>query len=101
MTIGWEYDPLVAGAVKWDDLGTLLQDSAKDLGSASTGGLAPGVQGAANSFLTAWQGYAGESAAIAAGMAGALRASVSDVQGTDGEQSGGYSALDSRLGPSR
>lgn len=72
-----------------------------ELADAPVTGLASGVQGAASAFLSAWSGYAGESAAICEGMGEALRLLVHDVTATDEQRQAAFSRLDGRLGPQR
>lgn len=99
--IRWEAAAIAIGVERWEELEALMQDARQDLGSASVAGLAPGVQGAASSFLSAWSGYAEESRAIAEGFVGALRDATADMGSTDSEQAGDYGQLDGRLGSGR
>lgn len=99
--MGLEYNALRAGSERWSSLGELLEETARDFGSAPTGGLAPEVQGAARAFLSAWEGYAGESAAIVEGFSTALEEVAARTAATDSHTRGEMDALDSRLGPAR
>lgn len=95
----YEFGAINVGASHWEELEALMADAAKELGQAPVSGLAPGVQGAASAFLSAWAGFAEESRAMANGFAGALRAAAADMGGTDQSQSGQYDSLDGRMGP--
>ena len=97
--IRWESAQIQSGIGRWEELETLMQDAGKELDSSSVAGLAPGVRGAAKSFLNAWSGYAGESRAIAEGFVGALNDTSADLTGTDQAQGADYAQLDGRLGP--
>ena len=98
---GLEYDALGQGHEGWTRLGALMATTGSDLDGADTGGLAPGVRHAAATFLTAWSGYATESAAICDGLAGALRRLGTDVLATEEQRQAAFGALDGRLGPQR
>lgn len=84
---------------RWEEQEALMTQATQELASASSGGLAPSVRGAANAFLTAWHGYAKESLEIAEGFTQALRDSLEDVTSTDRSQADSYGQLDGRLGP--
>ena len=99
--IRWESAAIGYGVERWEDQALLMDGAVRDLGRASVSGLAPSVQGAASSFLSAWAGYAGESQVIAEGFVAALRAATADMSGTDEAQGSGYADLDGRLGPAR
>ena len=99
--MGLEYNALRAGSERWASLGELLEETARDLGAAPTGGLAPECQGAARALLSAWEGYAGESAAIVDGFSTALEEVAARTAAVDSSTSGDMEALDSRLGPAR
>ena len=99
--MGLEYNALHRGSERWTSLGELLEETARDLGSAPTSGLAPDCRGAARGFLEAWEGYAGESAAIVRGFAGALDEVAARTSSTDDDTRGEMQTLDSRLGPAR
>ncbi len=101
--MGLEYNALRAGSERWASLGELLEETARDLGAAPTSGLAPECRlGAARAFLRAWEGYAGESAAIVDGFSGALEEVAARTAATDSSTTrGDMEALDSRLGPAR
>lgn len=99
--LGLEYDELGRGDQDWSRLAELMRTTGSDIEGASTNGLPPSVQAAATTFLSAWSGYAGESAAIADGLAGALRAIGNDVFATEAEREQEFGRLDSRLGPAR
>ena len=99
--LGLEYGDLGRGDQDWSRLAELMRTTESDIKGAPTNGLAPSVRGAASRFLTAWSGYAGESAAIADGLAGALRAIGNDVLATEAEREQEFGRLDSRLGPAR
>lgn len=99
--LGIEYGQVDKAAALWDDLSALMAESERDLSTASTAGLGSSVQSAATAFLTAWSGYAGESADIATGFGDALRARVADYRGTDQGSRDDFTNLDGRLGPAR
>jgi hypothetical protein len=99
--MGLEYNALRAGSERWASLSELLEETARDLGSAPTSGLAPECQGAAWAFLRAWEGNAGESAATADGFSTALEEVAARTAATDSGTRGDMEALDSRLGPAR
>lgn len=99
--MGLEYNALRAGSERWSGLGELLGETARDFGSAPTTGLALEAQGAARAFLSAWEGYAGESAAIVEGFSTALEEVAARTAATDSSTRGEMDALDSRLGPAR
>jgi hypothetical protein len=99
--LGLEYGEIGRGDEDWSRLGELMRTTEGELRDAPTSGLAPSVQGAATGFLTAWSGYAAESAAIADGLAGALRLLVGDVRATEEQRQEEFSRLDSRLGSAR
>lgn len=100
-TMGVEGNALRTGSADWARLSELMTSTSGSVGEASTAGLAPSVQGAAAAFLSAWSGYAGESAAIATGFSGALDAASDDFTNRDDEADQRFSQLDSRLGPAR
>lgn len=99
--LGLEYGEIGRGDLDWSRLAELMRTIGSDLDGATAHGLAPSVQGAATGFLSAWCGYADESAAIADGLAGALRALRNDVLATEAERQQEFGRLDSRLGPAR
>ena len=99
--MGLEYNALRAGSERWASLGELLEETARDLGAAPTSGLTPECQGAARAFLSAWEGYAGESAAIVDGFSTALEEVAARTAAVDSGTRGDMEALDSRLGPAR
>ena len=99
--MGLEYNALRAGSERWASLGELLEETARDLGAAPTGGLAPECQSAAGAFLRAWEGYAGESAAIVDGFSTALEEVAARTAAADSSTRGDMETLDSRLGPAR
>lgn len=92
---------LSSTAGRWADAAEMMAETARGLAGAPTGGLAPGVRGAADRFLQAWAGYAGESEAIARGLAEGLRETATDVTVTDARQGTDFHELDSRLGSAR
>ncbi|WP_121256266.1 hypothetical protein [Nocardioides ferulae] len=94
-------EPLAFAARDWGDLAELMERSSSDLGGQGVGALAPSVQAAASAFLTAWAGYAGESAAIARGFSSALDALVADATHTDDAIDTHFGGIDARLGPAR
>lgn len=96
-----EYGALGSGDEAWTRLAELMRNTQQELSDAPAAGLAPSVRGAASSFLTAWAGYAGESAAIGDGLAEALRVLQYDVATTDEERQQIFRDLDGRLGPAR
>ncbi len=96
--LGLEYGSLASGVEDWTRLGELMRSTGSELDDASTAGLAPTVQGAAQSFLTAWSGYAGESAAISEGLSEALGLLTTDVTATEEELTARFGTLDGRLG---
>lgn len=99
--LGIEYNQVENAAGRWDELAGLMTDTERDLADASAAGLAPSVRAAATAFLTAWSGYAGESSDIATGFGEAMRARVTDYQGTDQASRNALTDLDGRLGPAR
>lgn len=96
--LGLDYGSLASGVEDWSRLGELMRSTGSELGDASTAGLAPTVQGAAQSFLTAWSGYAGESAAISDGLSEALGLLTTDMTATEEELTARFGTLDGRLG---
>ena len=100
-TMGVELNAIKAASGDWDRLHELMTTSQRSLADASTGALPPAVRGAASSFLSAWAGYAGESAALASGFSDALDATAADWTGTDEADAARWDTLDGRLGPSR
>lgn len=100
-TSGIEYSAIRMAVTDWQALSGLMARSETDLRSASTGGLAPTVQGAANTFLQKWAGFAGESSAIGQGFADALTAASDDFLNTDRSVDEQFAHLDGRLGPER
>jgi hypothetical protein len=99
--LGLEYGEIGRGDEDWSRLADLMRTTAGELEGAPVGGLAPSVQGAATAFLSAWAGYAAESAAIADGLADALRLLVGDVRATEEQRQEEFGRLDSRLGSAR
>ncbi len=99
--MGMEYDALVKGSAEWRSLAKLMTTTASDLGSTTTSALPPRVQRAGKSFLTRWDGFARESAAIADGFAGALTATQDDTMRAGDAVDRRFSDLDGRLGPAR
>lgn len=99
--MGLEYAALSRGDENWSRVAELLRRTRSELADADTSGVAPGVRGAASSFLSAWAGYAAESAAISDGMAGALEVMVGDLQSTEQARQSAFRDLDARLGPQR
>lgn len=90
---------LQVGAQDWADLSEAMSTASTELSGASTGGLAPSVTGAAQSFLSSWAGYADESSTIASGFSDALEASITTYGQTDEQSQRDFSDLDGRLGP--
>lgn len=99
--MGLEYNAIRTAVGDWERLEELMTTSRRALADASTGALPSSVQGAASGFLTAWSGYAAESAAIASGFAEALDATSLDFAGTDEADGAHWQQLDGRLGPQR
>lgn len=97
----WEMQSLRLGTQGWESQQTLMESTARELDGASSAALPPSVQGAATTFLTRWAGYAGESAAIAEGFLGALKATSNDYATSDDAVDRQFSDLDGRLGPAR
>lgn len=93
-----EHRAMTDGADAWDRLAQLAADSGRDLEGAAVTGLPDTVQAAATTFLDRWAGYAGESSAIAEGMAAALRATAADGLGIDEATAALYDRLDTALG---
>ncbi|MBC9732522.1 hypothetical protein [Nocardioides marmotae] len=100
-TMGADYNQLSLGSTNWLALAELMTSTSRDLAGQGTGALAPGVQSAAQAFLTAWSGYAAESSTLATGFADALDARVTDYSTTDQGAESGLTDLDGRLGPAR
>ena len=59
------------------------------------------VQASAATFLERWSGYAGESADIAEGFSGALKATLNDYTTAEDANDRQFSDIDGRLGPAR
>ncbi|MDN4160981.1 hypothetical protein [Nocardioides abyssi] len=100
-TFGAEYSELSLGSTNWQALAELMTSTSRELDRQSVAALAPGVQSAAQAFLTAWSGYAAESSTLATGFADALDARVTDYSGTDQGADERFTDLDGRLGPAR
>ncbi len=98
---GMEYGAIGRGDEDWARLAGLMRDTQGEFAGASTSGLAPSVRGAADAFLTAWAGYAGESASIGDGLSDALRLLLGDVTATEQQREAEFRDLDGRLGPQR
>lgn len=97
----WDMQTLRLGTTGWESQERLMDSTASALRGASAGALPPSVQSAATTFLTRWSGYAEESAAIAQGFVGALKATANDYSTSDDAADRQFSDLDGRLGPSR
>jgi len=97
----WQLTSLRKGTEGWESQQALMDTSSRELGGASASALPPSVQGAGTTFLSRWAGYAGESAAIAQGFVGALRATSDDYGTTDDATDRQFSDLDARLGSPR
>jgi hypothetical protein len=100
-TFGLEYNALTAGAQDWRDLAELMTDTSRGLADQPTSAIPASAQDAAASFLSAWSGFAGESAEIATGFAGALDATRSSYRSADDATDQRFAHLDGRLGPRR
>lgn len=98
---GIEYNAMSRSITDWEHLDQLMTGSKSALSTASTAGLPPSVQPAGALFLERWSGFAGESALIARGFAGALTAASDDYLNTDDSVDQRYTQLDGRLGPTR
>lgn len=99
--LAWDMQTLRLGTTGWESQERLMDSTARDFDRASVSALPPSVQGAATTFLTRWAACAGESAAIAQGFIGALRATGNDYSTSDDATDRAFSDLDSRLGPAR
>ncbi|WP_370288379.1 hypothetical protein [Nocardioides sp.] len=97
----WQNEYLRRGTAAWEDQIDLMTTAAGELGRASVTALPPSAQGSAATFLERWSGYAQESAAIARGFHGALRATADDYSTADDATDRRFSDLDGRLGPAR
>jgi hypothetical protein len=86
---------------QWEDLEELMEKSRSALAAAGATGLAPSVQAAATSFLTAWAGYAGESKVMAGGFVAALHTTDAAYTGQETLTEEQLKNLDGRLGPAR
>ena len=98
MTSGMQYGAMSGASEEWRDISELMDGARTRLSGASSGVFAPSVQGAADAFLTAWQGFTLDSADIATGLAEALEMNVYDQRAVDEVVRDGF---DGRLGPSR
>ncbi|QIK77087.1 hypothetical protein [Nocardioides piscis] len=96
MNVQIDYDSLAGASQEWRDLGELMDDTADRLSSATPGVFAPSVRGAAAAFLSAWQGFARDSAGVANGLADALELNVDDQRAVDDVVRDGFDFL---LGP--
>ncbi len=85
----------------WEDLEELMEKTRSELATESATGLAPSVQAAASSFLTAWSGHAGESRAMADGFVAALHSTDVRYTGQETLTEEQLKNLDGRLGPAR
>ena len=99
--MGLELGALRVGSRDWSDLAERMTTTATYFQQASGYALGDSVQAAATSFLDAWAGYAGESAAIATGFSDALTAAADSYGGSDDGADQGFADLDGRLGPAR
>lgn len=97
----WDVQTLRLGTTGWEGQERLMDSTARSFSSASASALPPGVQAAATTFLTRWAGHAEESAAIAQGFVGALKATANDYSTADDAADRQFSDLDGRLGPAR
>lgn len=92
---------VLSAAERWTEAAELASTASSLLGGESPYGMGSRVWPAATAFLSAWAGYATESAAIAAGYADALEGIVHDLASTDATNRERFEDLDSRLGPER
>lgn len=99
--MGIELGSLRAGSRDWSELSERMTTTATYFEQASGFSLGDSVQVAATSFLDAWAGYAGESAAIATGFSEALTAAADSYGQSDDAADQGFGDLDGRLGPAR
>ena len=97
----WDLQTLRLGTAGWESQERLMDATARALDSASASALPQSVQQAATTFLDRWSGYAEQSAAIAQGFVGALRATGNDYSTSDDATDRQFSDLDARLGPAR
>lgn len=96
-----EHAALRTGGQQWRALQELMATTSRDLEGAPVAGLPPAVQPAGTTFLSRWAGYAGQSAEIAGGFAGALAAAQDDFLRTEDATDRRFSDLDGRLGSAR
>jgi hypothetical protein len=95
------YIPALRNAVDgWEQVEPLMRSTSGDFATASVSALAPSVQSAATTFLSAWKGFADESAAIVGGFAEQLTAFTNDMVGVEDGVKTNFDSLDARLGPS-
>lgn len=98
MTFEMEYGAMTSASQEWRDISELMDGTVSKLSGTSSGVFAPSVQSKATAFVTAWKGFARESADIALGFAEGLEANVLDQKAVDEVIRDGF---DGRLGPSR
>lgn len=98
MTLGIDYGAMGGASQEWRDISELMAGTKGKLDGASPGVFAPSVQGAATAFVSAWQGFARDSADIATGFAEALELNVYDQRVVDEVVRDGF---DGRLGSAR
>lgn len=99
MTGGYQWQGAAGTPQQWLDLGESMDTSRAELSGASTGGLPPSVQGAAQAFLRAWSGYAEESARMARDLGEGLADTATAYFGRDQEVADALARLDVTLGP--
>lgn len=97
-SFGMEYGAMSSATQEWRDISELMDGCANKLSGASTSAFAPSVQPTATAFVTAWKGFARDSAGIATGFAEALEVNVFDQSALDEVVRDGF---DGRLGPAR
>lgn len=100
-TFGLEAEVLRQAGLRWRELGELMDRTSQDLSAAPVTGVAAEVRHAATAFLTAWSGFAEESAEIAEGFATALAATADGALLTDRAVGETLQGLDARIGPQR
>lgn len=99
--VGVEYNSIRAGVQDWRALSQMMTRTSGSLADQTISAIPPTARTAAQAFLTAWAGYAAESADIATGFAGALEATQNNYTRADDEADRRFADLDGRLGPAR
>lgn len=96
--MGVEYSAMQASIADWADLAERMDTLGGDLADTGTAGLPESVQGAAAAFLTAWSGYASDSAEIARNFSACLQACSDNYLQADAEATARFDDLDGSLG---